>query len=940
MTTPVLRDRLAALLAPRYILDRELAGGGMALVFLGHDPALGRDVAIKLLPPEQATAVARERFLREARLLAQLAHPHVVPILEVQEQEGLLWFVMPHIEGDALSHRIGNGALPLREVQRIGIELLDALAFAHSHGVIHRDVKPANVFLQGNHALLADFGVAQLRHPDEDTLTEAGRLLGTLRYMTPEQLTGAAATARSDLYSLGATLYEAVAGRQWSPALHPVAATWQGIEPRFAAVLRRALEPIPERRWPDAASFRTALEHAGGRRVSRLAMATGIVAVTTAVALTVFVRPSTVPVRRYDLAVRQFGGVDSATASSLTKFTTNVLEGFPQLTVMPWPYAFDPASGPRHPSATFNVYVTFESGASGAGFSVEVRSDGADVLGRFFLASSAAAEPQALGAAIADSLVRQLYPKALTEFRQWNLCKSGQRRPNVWQAYWEGEVAFQQSRWEAAERAFRKAWRLDTTFATAQWYYNLSQQFRRVASDSDLTELARHSDRLCAPLGKLVRFQVEPDLEVRMAGYKALARDDQEYPPVRLLLANELFHRGPLIGRPLQEGVDTFWNSAIQLADLDQATTYMQVIWGALRIGNESMAREALSRRAAVTSDEYSRFLRLATEGRFRPWLARPLLAVTFWFADSEFVAEAGRLARVGLEVDAPHEQLAVGRLLASAKHGATDRRRASGFAAEATALLLLGRPIEALRQLDSGAALPRSGPSYQLQPWEWRVLLPIAGMPIPKDEIATGRRVLAAVAPTDPRWPRAVWALILDADQRRDVAVRDQLRTALRARGPGDSVAEHLARFADAIALGTDGLVDSALALSRAIHREPSDSMGAWRGPLVRALVYLKRGEWQLARGNLPGANLEWLWHENNDFRGWPDGEPQEGELDAALSALVRLKRAANFAALDERHRLACPLYTRVRELWRHAESSFDGLRKAVQKEVDQCRT
>src|SRR5512140_275197 len=189
MTTPVLRDRLAALVAPRYVLDRELASGGMALVFLGHDPALGRDVAIKLLPPEQATAVARERFLREARLLAQLAHPHVVPILEVQEQEGLLWFIMPRIEGDTLAHRISAGSLPFAAIQRIGVELLDALAFAHGHGVIHRDVKPANVFLQGDHALLADFGVAQLRQPDDDTLTEAGRLLGTLRYMTPEQLT-------------------------------------------------------------------------------------------------------------------------------------------------------------------------------------------------------------------------------------------------------------------------------------------------------------------------------------------------------------------------------------------------------------------------------------------------------------------------------------------------------------------------------------------------------------------------------------------------------------------------------------------------------------------------------------------------------------------------------------------------------------------------------
>lgn len=937
MTTAVLRDRLAALLAPRYVLDRELASGGMAQVFLAHDPVLRREVAIKLLPPEQVTAVARERFLREARLLAELTHPHVVPILEVQEQAGLLWFVMPRMEGDTLAHRIREGALPIGDVRRIGSELLDALAFAHSHGVIHRDVKPGNIFLHGDHALLADFGVALLHDPNDDTLTEAGRLLGTLRYMTPEQLTGAGATTRSDLYALGATLYEAATGKQWNPALHPVAATWQGVPPAVAAVLRRALEPLPERRWPDAQSFRVALEESRWRRLPRRTVATGILTVLVVVAVLVFTRSSAAPTPSYDMRIRPFIGPDSSMAKDVKEWVEWAFNGYAGLRLVPSERAAEGKDSTR-----FAVDARLEPVSAGTitYYDIRVRDNRRSVSWKFRVPGDRG-NLVAWGAAIADSLVGQLFPTLLTEFRQFSSCKGNDEQWNhqVWEDYWAGEAYFQEARWQEAEEKFQQAWILDTTFSTALWYQNLARQFRRVSSDAELAQLAGHSARLCSPLAELVQIQVEPDLDIRMRGFENLARAYPKYPPIRLLLANELFHRGPLTGRELREGLDTFWNSAQQLADLDQATNYMQVIWGAIRIGDETLARKALSRRGAVTHDHYSRFLRLATEGRFRPWLARPLLGVALWFADDSFVADASNFARIGLEFDIPREQLAVGRLLARRVHGASDGRRADGFAAEATALLLLGRPRDALRQLDSGAVVARSDSGYQLQRAEWRVLLPIAGMPIPEEEVNAGRRALASKPATDPLWPRATWALMVDANARHDVVVRDRLRAALRARAPSDSVARHLALFADAIALGDAGLVDSALAMSHAIHRETSDSMGAWRGPLTRAIIYLKRGEWQLARGDRSKADLEWLWHENNDLRGWPTGEPQEGELDAALSALVRLRRAGESLAPDKR-RKTCAFLGRVAELWRGAEPTFDSLKGVVQQEIKSCHT
>ena len=366
----------------------------------------------------------------------------------------------------------------------------------------------------------------------------------------------------------------------------------------------------------------------------------------------------------------------------------------------------------------------------------------------------------------------------------------------------------------------------------------------------------------------------------------------------------------------------------------------MQVIWGALRIGDETLARDALKRRAAVTRDKYSRFLRLATESRFRPWLARPLLALTLWSADDAFVADAAELARVGLEVDAPEAQLEIGRLLASSKHLATDHRRAGGFAAEATALLLLGRPLEALRQLDSGAAITRPGSGYRLQPWEWRVLLPIAGVPgIPEAAVDTGRRELEAIAAKDQRWPRATWALFLDANARGDVALRDRLRTALGARPQGTRCRDMLhsspmpSRLEPTASSTARWPSPVRFIWSRVTRwrRGGDHSCGPWCISTAR--------QWQLGRDYLK-ADREWLWHENNDFRGWPDGEPQEGELDAALSAVVRLKRARDFVRQDGQPKAtACPLFRRVSQLWHNAEPSFDSLRGEIQREIDQCR-
>lgn len=214
MTDPVL-DTLAPLLAGTYTIERELGRGGMGVVYLARELRLDRLVAIKVLPPHLAgDATVRERFLREARTAAQLSHPHIVPIYRAEEVGGFAYFAMAFIEGENLSERVRDrGPLPAADVVRWLRESAWALAYAHARGVIHRDIKAANIMLErgSGRAVLTDFGIA--RDGSAASLTQAGEVVGTVYYMSPEQANGHALDGRSDLYSLGVVGFQALSGR-------------------------------------------------------------------------------------------------------------------------------------------------------------------------------------------------------------------------------------------------------------------------------------------------------------------------------------------------------------------------------------------------------------------------------------------------------------------------------------------------------------------------------------------------------------------------------------------------------------------------------------------------------------------------------------------------------------------------------------------------------
>lgn len=261
--------------ADRYRLERFIARGGMADVYLGHDIRHDRSVALKLLRREYAETVLAERFLREVRYVARLVHPNILQVLDSGEDGGVLWYAMPFVDDETLEVRMQRGDLPQRDALLIAAEIAEALAYAHAHGVVHRDIKPGNILLSGGHGVLADFGIARsLAREAEPRISQSGFLIGTPAYMSPEQAAGEdAIDGRSDIYSLGCVLFELMAGRPPYGGKSPkeilgehlthvtpdIREVVDGVPEGVCDLLQRALAKAPAERFPDADSFARAL---------------------------------------------------------------------------------------------------------------------------------------------------------------------------------------------------------------------------------------------------------------------------------------------------------------------------------------------------------------------------------------------------------------------------------------------------------------------------------------------------------------------------------------------------------------------------------------------------------------------------------------------------------------------------------------------------------
>ena len=270
------QERLAEVLADRYAIDSEIGRGGMATVFLARDLKHRREVAIKVLHPSLSAVVGADRFLREIETVAGLTHPHILALHDSGEAGGLLYYVMPYIEGESLRERLDRETqLPVEEAVRIAREVASALDHAHARGIVHRDVKPANVLLSDGKAVLADFGVARMTSAaSRERITATGVAVGTPAYMSPEQAAGEEADERTDTYALGCVLYELLTGEPpfTGPNAHAVMAKRltqtpvevsslrESVPTSVSCAVARALARTPADRFATAALFGKALD--------------------------------------------------------------------------------------------------------------------------------------------------------------------------------------------------------------------------------------------------------------------------------------------------------------------------------------------------------------------------------------------------------------------------------------------------------------------------------------------------------------------------------------------------------------------------------------------------------------------------------------------------------------------------------------------------------
>lgn len=513
-------ERLQAALADRYTLERELGRGGMATVYLARDLRHERPVALKVMHPELAHALGPERFLREIKVAARLQHPHILPVFDsgTAQQPGsaadTLWFTMPYVAGESLRQRLAREPqLPLRDAVRIALEVADALGYAHAVGVVHRDVKPENILLSGDHCLLADFGVAQaLDAAGGERLTETGITFGTPSYMSPEQASAERRLdGRSDIYSLGCVLFEMLAGdppftgrtaqaiiarRLSEPVPHLKAL--RDVPDAVEAVVTKALARSPADRFDDASQFARALEAAytappavpteptragrspASRRRLLLAAAGSLLAVMVLVGLYRGLRPaSEVPLDRNLLTVAPFDVLDPSLElwrEGLADILSRSLDAAgPLRTISPtvalrrWEGRADRASAEALGRRTGAGLVVFGTVVPKGPDSVTLRAGVLDAAGGSGHREVEVSGESARLGELADSLGLRIL-RALGQSRaigSVGQVSMGSRSLPALKAFLQGEQFYRRGLWDSALTRYDQAIAADSTFALA-----------------------------------------------------------------------------------------------------------------------------------------------------------------------------------------------------------------------------------------------------------------------------------------------------------------------------------------------------------------------------------------------------------------------------------------------------------------------------------------
>ena len=927
-TTNPLLDRLRAALEPEYEVERELATGGMGTVYLGRDAGLDRPVAIKVLRPELATATASERFLREARILASLDHPNVVTVHRAGETAGLSWYVMDFVAAETLAARLRRGPLPPAEAVAVALDVLAALETAHRHGVVHRDVKPSNVFLGERHALLGDFGIASSAAPAAEPLTAPGRPLGTPDYMAPEQMVGKPATPATDLCAVGLMLFEALTGKRFEAWDVPERADWSRVPRPLARVIRRALSIEPAARWSDAATFQAALRRAEPRARMRRALwgAAAVCALAAAVAWWLAV-PSRahVAARGLDVVVQPFrvtgAGAPAWLGDSLARRLVHAFGANTDFRVRLASNAADTAGGLALEGQATVRGESLDVAVTAARSSAGVAAFQADTVGLLASWDQAASD-------LAWKLLLRLWSNENIAAAADLPLGAAPRTGEGLRAFLRAEQLFAHAQWLAAYKAYSAARDLDPTCLICD--VRIVDVSRWLGLEPDTARTRRYRaalDSFPPQYQALLRASFEPPAE-RMETLRGLTERYRGWGFGWFILGDEIFHRGPLVGFRRYDALAPLEQAAVLRPDF--APVWEHLAWAAIAEGDSATAERAVERHKGLAgagdtlAASIGALLYTGFVWRFAP--ERVAVGFTTQLLRDPAVAAAFDLrsaASYMLTFEVPRAAVWLGERFAAGVPRAGLEE--SGLLAQVYALVALGRTDSALAVARRLGA--RTGePTVALFTAELPAALALAdsadvgagwaALAGPLEPFAEGSARAAA-----PERARAAWLLGLLAARARRGADAERARHLLAAaEPPGGSLAALVAAEAGPATRGTPGA-----ALRRTAALTALDSANRGGDPFYRALLHLERAAWQLAAGTPALAAAELRWHENNDFVGYPGLAPQGGEVDYAFASLARWDRARLLAALGPEHRdEACAAFASVARAWRGAEPRF----------------
>ena len=930
----------AALASKGYDVLRELGSGGMGIVVLARQVKLDRLVAVKVIRPDLHTAVASERFLVEAKTLAILPHPNIVPVYDADEADGLPYYAMKFLDGVTVADRVGKGPLPPGEVRKLGRDLLDALEFAHTHGVIHRDVKPANVFWDGKSAVLVDFGIAKrvplpgtAPGPPEERLTGPGVRPGTRGYMSPEQLAGAEATAASDLFAAGLVIYEAYTARHWFDAQHPGRWAWSGISRPEARVLRRALAWKAERRWRDAASFRRRFWHTRDWRYQLRAMLLTIGGLVVGAGGAAWLlkqwvngSPPFRPPGSLHLVIVPFDdvcGVDPGNGERVARALASTLQGYLDFSVR----------GPAQPPWFLTRSSVVLRGAvcpQGDSLRVEARlEEGPRGTNPTPIAARGPARRL-------DMLIDTLAYRVVREM--WNrenlldpvlpvatLPKTG-RGLATWLV---AERLLAQGRWDEADRAYEEAEALDSTCWLCAWRHAqvdkwLGRKFDTVRAGRYL----RHIAVFPPPYQSLIRASRQP-LPQALETLTQATHQRSHFFLAHFMLADELYHRGPLLGRTRAEAIEAF-EQVVRLRP-DFVPAWEHLTWALTAEGKDSAAKAAFRRLQAAGpprdpfAEELRALLGLGLVCRFDGSAAcRRAIDEALGQADVQTYPDLAAGPRYLMSFEAPRGAILFGQRFATTGDQ-PDALVRSGLMAQLSGYLALGR-------LDSARAAARKlkerfrAPELQVLPAELdaAVLLLDPDPLDPRGRWADIAGLLASHARSGSgnvaSRRRAAWMLQLLGRRFSDVTDSSEFTRLL----VGESGRRPLASVLEADAVAQRGLPQTALEATDSLTWLQADSLGepGSTDPFFRAVLHFLRAEWYGRRGDIASAVHELGWHENNDVFDRPSGPLQVAEVDWAFGTLARWRLARLLDRTREAN--ACAAYHRVAQSWTHGDARY----------------